>query len=198
MQSAYFSYPRDFDGTDRRQAASVDRRGGNGRASANFRAVFSSEKPGSRERTSPEFTQPHRNVGGGLGSSLAPAIQSHVAIPSRPRETNRFLSFLHGGPPRLDLLLPRFPASTSRLFIVPPRISALFAVLPIALPSPAPPAKARRPRKVFLRSPVRSRCDSCRDLARRHGNKKGEAYENTPGENKAIPGGGREVESPSR
>lgn len=114
-----------------------------------------------------------------------PAIRSHVAIPSR-RETNRFLSFLRGGPPRLSLPSPSYPS----LFIVPLRISALSAVLPIApfLCDPTAPALARRFRKVFL-------CGSPRLLALRfvprfwraaQRRKKKCAYENIPGENKAI------------
>lgn len=67
-------------------------------------------------RGEPTQLEPNsRNPAGGLGSSLAPPIRSHVAIPSC-RETNRFLCFLRDGPPRLgpSLSSPSYPS----LFIV--------------------------------------------------------------------------------
>ena len=129
MQSAYFSYPRDFVGTTHQALASI----GGERRPRGF-SCYPWKSLGA-DRTSPEFTQSQCcGAPSGLGSSLAPAIRSHVAIPSR-RETNRFLSFLRGaarrgGLPRLSLPSPTYPW----LFIVPLRISALSAVLPIAPP----------------------------------------------------------------
>lgn len=151
MQSAYFSYPRDFVGTTRQVRRRLVVRG-----HADFRAILGK----ARESTELHLNLRNPEAPGGLGSSLAPAIRSHVAIPSH-RETNRFLSFLRGGLPRLSLPSLSYPS----LFIVPLRISAFSAVLSIAL-FPCDSAVPVRSAKFFSAVPLPcSRCDSCRDLA---------------------------------
>lgn len=151
MQLAYFSYPRDFDGTARQ--AAVDWWG----ATRIF--VLPSEKPGAPTELRPSNS---RNPAGAPPARRPrqvrsrPAIRSHVAIPSR-RETNRFLSFLRGGPPRLGLLLSVAPRS---LFIALPHISTLSPLfLPIGPRKPAAPARPVDSAKFFCGLPVRSRRD---------------------------------------
>lgn len=159
MQSAYFSYPRDFVGYHPSGPLSI----GGERPHADFRATLG-KVPGA-DRTSPELhaitAAPERRAASEVRSRLRFGVTSRSHL--SPRDES--FSELFARRPALTLPSLLYPS----LFIVPLRISALSAVLPRA-PSPCDPAvpvQPRRLRKVFLCGPppVCSRCDSCCDLA---------------------------------
>lgn len=95
-------------------------------------------------KTDPNFNHPNSRNPGRRASrnfSLASTIRSHVAIPSRQERRIVPLCFLRDEPTFASAWrgasLPLLPPSNPSLFIVPPRISALFAVLSIARVNPA-------------------------------------------------------------
>lgn len=178
MQSAYFSYPRDFVGTTRQARRRLAVRG-----HADFRAT-PVEEP----------TELHLNLRnpaapGGLGSSLAPATRSHVAIPSR-RETNRFLSFLRVGLPRFSLPSLSYPSAFYRspAHFCAHRCSPDRSLSSLPPPWPHCPRPAAVDSAKFFSDPSPFASVAIRTAIWRatQGNKKKRAYENIPGENKAI------------
>lgn len=119
MQSAYFSYPRDFVGTTRQARRRLAVRG-----HADFRAT-PMEKP----------TELHLNLRnpvapGGLGSSLAPATRKSRRDPISPGDES-FLSFLRGGLPRFSLPSLSYPSAFYRS---PAHFCALRCFLDCPLP----------------------------------------------------------------
>jgi len=156
MQSAYFSYPRDFVGTARQARCRLVVR-----AHADFRATLG-KAPGA-DQTSPEFTQFRRS---GAASEVRSRLRFEVTSRSHLAE-RRIVFWAFCAAARLALDLP-FPLVPLAFYRSPAHFCALRCSLDCPPPSPCDPAAPARlvdSAKFFsLRSPpVCSRCDSCRD-----------------------------------
>jgi len=180
MQSAYFSYPRDFVGTARQARCRLVVR-----AHADFRATLG-KAPGA-DQTSPEFTQFRRS---GAASEVRSRLRFEVTSRSHLAE-RRIVFWAFCAAARLALDLP-FPLVPLAFYRSPAHFCALRCSLDCPPPSPCDPAAPARlvdSAKFFsLRSPPRLL--ALRFVPRfwraAQRNKKEWAYENIPGENKTI------------